>query len=134
MLLTILELWIACDKSAVKLHPLLSDYDTCVLMDLFESLLLPYQSQMKRLARAEDYMEQRRQRLCFPESSIFEDFGSRSCFSVRFFDQSIEHQDLLAEIEDHAERERTKKKLELRQKHQMYQELYALAGQRKCTY
>ncbi|KAL4737892.1 hypothetical protein BDV11DRAFT_171491 [Aspergillus similis] len=134
MLLTILELWIACDKSAVKLHPLLGDYDTCVPMDLFESLLLPYRSQMERLARAEDYMEQRRRRLRFPESSIFHDFGTPSSFSVRFFDQSIGHQHLLAEIKDHAERERTKKKLELRQKHQRYGELYALAGQRECTY
>jgi hypothetical protein len=134
MLLTILELWIACDKSAVKLPLLLGDYSTCVPMDLFKSLLLPYWSQMERLARAEDYMEKRRQRLRFPESSIFQDFGTRSCFSVRFFNQSIEHQDLLAEIKDHAERERTKKKLELRQKHERYRELYALAGQRECTY
>ncbi|KAL4749322.1 hypothetical protein BDW72DRAFT_214126 [Aspergillus terricola var. indicus] len=134
MLLTILELWIACDKSAVELHPLLGDYDTCVPMDLFESLLLPYRSQMERLARAEDYMKQRRQRLRFRESSIFQDFGTQSCFSVRFFDQSIKHQVLLAEIQDHAERERAKKKLELRQKHQRYKELCALADQRECTY
>ncbi|KAL4812455.1 hypothetical protein BDW67DRAFT_193625 [Aspergillus spinulosporus] len=134
MLLTILELWVACDKSAVKLHPLLADYDTCVPMDLFESLLLPYRSQMERLARAEDYMEQRRQRLRFPESCIFQDFGTWSCFSARFFDQSAKHQELLAEIQDHAERERTKKKLELCRKQQRYRELYSLADERECTF
>lgn len=134
MLLTILELWIACDKSAFNIHPLLGDYDNCIPMDMFESLVLPYRSQMERLARAEDYMNQRRQRLRFPKSSIFQDFGTRSCFSVRFFDQSIEHQNLLAEIEDRARSERTQKQLELGQKHQRYRELYALADQLECTY
>ncbi|KAJ9257552.1 hypothetical protein DTO195F2_5534 [Paecilomyces variotii] len=134
MLLTILELWIACDKSAFNIHPLLGDYDNCIPMDMFESLVLPYRSQMERLARAEDYMNQRRQRLRFPESFIFQDFGTRSCFSVRSFDRSIEHQNLLSEIEDLARSERTQKRLELGKKHQRYRELYALADQLECTY
>ncbi|KAL4861979.1 hypothetical protein BDV12DRAFT_207643 [Aspergillus spectabilis] len=134
MLLTILELWIACDKSALNIHPLLGDYDTCIPMDTFESLVLPSRSQMERLARTEDYMNQRQQRLRFPESSIFQDFGTQSCFSVRFFDQSIEHQNLLAEIEDCARSKRTQKQLELRQKHEKYRELYTLAEQLECTY
>ncbi|KAL4994276.1 hypothetical protein BDV10DRAFT_189152 [Aspergillus recurvatus] len=133
MLLTVLELWIACDKSALNIHPLLGDYEAGIPIDLFESLLLPYRSQMERLARAEDYVNQRRQHVRFPKSSIFQDFGTESCFSVRFFDQSIEHQNLLAEIKHSARCERTQKQLELRQKHQRYRELYALADQIQCT-
>ena len=134
MLLIILELWIACDKSAINIHPLLADYDPCVPMGMFESLVLPYRSQMERLARAEDYMNHRQQRICFPESSIFQDFGTRSCFSVRFFDQSTEHQVLLAKIENRAGSERAQKKLELSEKRARYKKLYALVNQMDCTY
>ncbi|KAL4786748.1 hypothetical protein BJX76DRAFT_365241 [Aspergillus varians] len=134
MLLTILELWIACDKSAIKIHPILSGYDCCVPMEVFECVVLPRRSQMKRLARAEKYMHQRQKCLQYPQSCIFQDFGSRSCFSVKYFDQSNEHQNLLAAIEARATQEKNEKRAELYRKHQRYRELIDLADETECTY
>jgi hypothetical protein len=115
MLLTILELWIACDKAAIHHHAMLEDYDVCVPMGKLESLVLPFRSQLERLARAEDYMKQRRKRLRFPASNIFQDSGISSCFSIRFFDQSTEHQAILATIVKCATRDRVAKQDELPQ-------------------
>lgn len=134
MLLTILELWIACDKSATHLHGMLSDYDACIPMDTFQSLLLPFHAQMKRLAGAEDYLRQREQRLVYSGSGIFRDFGTRSCFSVQYFNQSDEHPALRATIEDRASRDRRAKQTELHQKHEKYRQLIDLADQVECTY
>ncbi|KAL3474851.1 hypothetical protein BJX99DRAFT_271463 [Aspergillus californicus] len=134
MLLTILELWIACDKAGIHHHPMLGNYDAHIRMGVFESLVLPYRSQLERLARAEDYMRQRQQRLVNPESNIFQDFGTSSCFSVKYFDQSSEHQTLLATIEDRARRDRAAKRSELHQKQQKYTELMALIDEMQCTY
>lgn len=53
MLLTILEMWIASDKSATHIHGIIGDYDACIPMETFQSFLLSLRSQMERLARAE---------------------------------------------------------------------------------
>ena len=134
MLLTILELWIACDKAAIHTHPMLRDYSACIPMDLFESLVLPHKSQMKRLAQAESYMQQRQRGVRYPETSIFQSFGTKYCFPVRYFDESEKHKALLATIEEKARRERTAKKTELRQKHDKYKKLAALIDGMECTY
>lgn len=130
MLLTILELWIACDRSATHIHGILSDYDACVPEGTFQSLLLPFKSQMERLARAESYLHQRRRHLKYPGPGVFKDFGTQSCFSVRYFDQSADHQRLKAKIELKASSERRDKQDELRQKHQRYTELMNSAAAR----
>ncbi|GAA93193.1 similar to An08g12160 [Aspergillus luchuensis IFO 4308] len=134
MLLTILELWIACDKSAVHIHPLLRQYKTCIPIHLFQSLLLPRQSQLTRLAHAERYMRQRHQGVQYRGSKILTDFGTPSSFSVRYFKQSAEHQRLLATIEQRAESEKADKVVELHRKHEQYRELCARRDEIECTY
>lgn len=134
MYLTLFEIWIACDKSAIQIHPLLANYDPCIPTDVVESFVLPHRSQMERLPRVEEYMHQRLQSVRFPESSILEDFGTRSCFSVRYFDQSREHQHLRYRIEEHASSQRKKKELELEQQHNRYRELYAFVDRNPCEY
>ncbi|BCS24968.1 uncharacterized protein APUU_41412A [Aspergillus puulaauensis] len=134
MFLTILELWIACDKAAIHAHPMLCDYNSCIPMDIFESLVLPHKSQMKRLAHAENYMQQRQRRVRYAGTSIFQDFGTKYCFSVRYFAQSEKHRALLATIEEEASRERAAKQTELRQKHKKYKELTTKIDGTECTY
>ncbi|KAJ6005943.1 hypothetical protein N7451_003887 [Penicillium sp. IBT 35674x] len=134
MLLTTLELWIACDKSAIHLHETLIEYDVYIPIDCFQSLLLPFKSQMVRLACAEEYLSQRHVRLRYRGSNIFHDFGTSHCFSVRYFERSYEHQQLLAAIEAHATQERAKKKVELQEKQQRYRELMKLASETACQY
>ncbi|KAL5118323.1 hypothetical protein ACEQ8H_003833 [Pleosporales sp. CAS-2024a] len=88
MYLTLLELWIACDKVACSLYPLLSEYDPeLVLMEL-QCLILPLKSQMERLHGVEQYIEHRRKVAVKGNPSVFEHFGSPSTFAVRYFDQS----------------------------------------------
>jgi len=134
MLLTILELWIACDRSATCIHGILSDYDACIPEGMFQSLLLPFRSQMERLARAERRLRERRQFLKYPGYGIFRDFGTKTCFSVRYFDQSADHHRLKAKIEAKANSERRDKQNELFQKHQRYTDLMNSAAQIDCDY
>ncbi|KAJ9492030.1 hypothetical protein VN97_g1201 [Penicillium thymicola] len=134
MLLTLLELWIACDRSAIRSHAQLKDYDPCIPMGCFNSLLLPFKSQMMRLAQAEEYLNQRQSQFRHPGSGIFHDFGTLSCFSVRYFDQSDEHQQLLRTIEEQARDARNQKLDELREKQARYTRLMALASETVCQY
>ncbi|KAL4963332.1 uncharacterized protein BDV14DRAFT_201959 [Aspergillus stella-maris] len=134
MHLTILELWIACDKSAVRRYPDLANYGTCIPTGVFESLVLPMKSQLERLGRAELYLTNRQRRVLYPQSCIFLDFGTPSCFAVKYFDQSHEHQELLTRIEDRARQEKEAKQAELRQKRQKYDDLMAIVNSTECTY
>ncbi|KAL2816576.1 hypothetical protein BDW59DRAFT_166300 [Aspergillus cavernicola] len=134
MLLTILELWIACDKSAVNAHRILSDYDPCIPISMFQSLLLPFQSQMERLARAEEYLNDRNRRVKHEGPGVFRDFGTTSCFSVSFFDGSDTHQKLYDAIEECAARKRQEKCSELCRMHERYRELYRRVDSMECTY
>ncbi|OJK01293.1 hypothetical protein ASPACDRAFT_51200 [Aspergillus aculeatus ATCC 16872] len=134
MLLTVLELWIACDKSAVHIHPLLRQYHTCIPIHLFQSLLLSRLSQLTRLAQAELYMCQRHQDLQYPDSNVLTDFGTSSSFSVRYFDNSAEHQRLLDTIEQRAGSEKAAKVVELHRKHQQYRDYCARRDEISCTF
>ncbi|KAF2622185.1 hypothetical protein BU25DRAFT_403259 [Macroventuria anomochaeta] len=55
MYLTILEIWVACDKSACSLFALLSTYDPEVRLVELQCLTLPLRSQMQRLRAVELY-------------------------------------------------------------------------------
>ncbi|KAJ5260588.1 hypothetical protein N7478_012193 [Penicillium angulare] len=134
MILTLLELWVACDKSAICSHPLLAEYDPCIPMDCFQSLLLPLKSQMERLAAIEEYLEHRQAELLYRGSGVFHDFGTSSCFSVRYFDRSPEHQQLLTTIENHASEERSQKMAELQQKQNQYRSLMDLFNHGTCEF
>ncbi|KAJ5556707.1 hypothetical protein N7494_000622 [Penicillium frequentans] len=63
MLLTLLELWIACDKSACHFHSFLDEYEAHIPIGCFQSLLLPFQSQMERLGLAEGYLRRREEKV-----------------------------------------------------------------------
>ncbi|KAL5332674.1 hypothetical protein BJX70DRAFT_404369 [Aspergillus crustosus] len=134
MHLTILELWIALDKAAIHHHPLIGSYDSHLPMSVYESLVLPYRSQLERLTRAEAYMRLRQDRVQYPGSNIFQDFGTRSAFSVKYFDQSVEHQTLLGKIEKKAGSERDAKTTELTLKQKSYRDLITSADQTSCEY
>jgi hypothetical protein len=134
MLLTVLELWIACDESATHICELLKDYDPGIPQELLQSLALPFKCQMERLLRTEDYLNRRRARATSGASCIFRDFGLQTCFSVRYFHQSPEHQNLLEEIESRATQLRNEKCNELRQKKEEYKSLMQLHDHNECEY
>jgi hypothetical protein len=108
MLLTIFELWIASDECATQTCEILRDYAPGILKELFESLVLPFGSQMERLLRVERYLKCRNGTAKFPASHIFHDFGGQTSFSVRYYSQSPEHQNLMKEIVRQATEARNK--------------------------
>ncbi|EXJ68848.1 uncharacterized protein A1O5_07780 [Cladophialophora psammophila CBS 110553] len=134
MLLTILELWIACDKSAISACEFLRDYDPGIPLGLLQSLLLPLACQMERVLHVERYLEQRQVHAVHPSPSIFRDYGLQNCFSVRYFSQSPEHRTLLRDIECEATQAKQEKLREFSQKKEEYRSLMRRVDQSECEY
>ncbi|CZS92555.1 uncharacterized protein RAG0_03169 [Rhynchosporium agropyri] len=59
MVLTVIDLWIACDKIACRLYPLLIQYDHEMDSRFFWSLLLSLKSHLSRISNAESYLQSR---------------------------------------------------------------------------
>ncbi|KAI1660392.1 hypothetical protein F4813DRAFT_292940 [Daldinia decipiens] len=122
MILTILDLWVASDKSAIRNCKLLDMYEPGIPSNLLENLNLPTKSQMIRLRDIEKYLVDRRSQARFPYEAI-NDFGSSNCFSVQFFNQSIKHKTLRASIINKASQDRKAKREEFQQKKDEYDRL-----------
>ncbi|KAL8366469.1 hypothetical protein RB595_004986 [Gaeumannomyces hyphopodioides] len=105
--LTMLELWVTVDSSAVKLVPLLRQYDPGFRSGLFDGLVLPKGEQLRRLARVEDYLEQRRAGAGSngPTWRFHDGDGSwsRTCFAVCYYDSSSSHQQLYRILKEAAD-------------------------------
>ncbi|KAJ9225449.1 hypothetical protein DTO169C6_2182 [Paecilomyces variotii] len=123
MLLTILELWVSCDQNVLRIDETMSDYDIGIPTELFQCFVLRSKSQMERLHRIECYIDSRRKKARFPVSVALGGFGHRNSFCVRYFNRSAEHQELLARIESQATDIRNRKRKELHDKKQQYEDL-----------
>lgn len=134
MLLTCLELWVACDTSATQQHPLMLDYDPEVPLPLLQSLNLPLKAQMERLSRVEDYLRQRKTRAGSDYPSLFSNFGGANSFAVRYFETSKQHQALHGKVEKWARDKRQQKKTELSEKKQEYSQMMNLHTTSMCEY
>lgn len=134
MILTLLELWVACDKCAVAHLPMLAEYDPGFPLGHLRVLILPMRDHMVRLRAVEEYLEARMrngQKYGGP-GSIFKDFGVPSSFSVRFFAQSSKHLAIRQAIEERAADRAEKKKEELAQLKQEYNEHQRMAEKLTC--
>ncbi|KAF2477189.1 uncharacterized protein BDR25DRAFT_371170 [Lindgomyces ingoldianus] len=134
MLLTILEMWVSCDKTACRHHSLLSDYDPEVPHQLLQSLVLPFKEQMERLSRIETYVQARHNAAIPRYPSIYSSFGDRKSFPVRYFETSTDHQYLLKQIESQANLEREEKIHEFLRLKAEYKRLMALSNRLDCEY
>ncbi|KAK4574981.1 hypothetical protein LTR86_000831 [Recurvomyces mirabilis] len=122
MLLTIFELWVACDELATRECPLLSEYDPGIPSCQLQNLLLPSLSQMKRLAKVEEYLEKRGIQATKTQDRLFSTKGSDS-FACRYSGNSPEHRTLLLQIEQDATTARQQKRLELQRLQAEYRRL-----------
>ncbi|RYC63348.1 hypothetical protein CHU98_g2852 [Xylaria longipes] len=120
MLLTILRLWVALDRSAISRCDLLADYAPNLPVEMLQKLILPEKWQMERLHSIEQYLNRRSSRAKFSSSYVFRFFGHEDCFAVRYFNQSKKHQKMLSDIELHAHDSKNKKFMELNQKRTEY--------------
>ncbi|XP_044715116.1 putative very large low complexity protein [Hirsutella rhossiliensis] len=134
MYLTIMELWVAADKSACRRIPLMTDYDPEVPYRLLQSLILSSKDEMERLHLVEEYLEGRRAGARFSSPSIYSSFGHERSFPVRFFESSQEHQNLRQKIEAKAHQDREKKLTEFRNLQRLHQTVTSRINNATCTY
>jgi hypothetical protein len=135
MYLTVAEIWVASDKCACHLHPLLLEYDPDINVNLLQCLSLPFKDQLDRLAKVEDHVRGRQSiaKQKAPNApSLFSNFGHPSSFAVKFFDTSAAHQTLRFYIEHQAAVKREQKCQELAEKQQEYRELLARSDRLSC--
>lgn len=135
MLLTLLEIWIAMDKTAVTQIPLMRQYSADVPTELYKGILLSHIQDMGRLHEAEEYLLKREVGAKKENNpSIFSSFGTKDCFSSQYFDQSPSHQTLLRDIKKTARRERKEKLSELHTLQNEYHDLMKRYDQSSCKY
>lgn len=135
MLLTLLEIWIAMDKSALKHIPLMRKYSPHIPIELLKGLLLAHEQDMDRLYQAEEYLLHREataEERNMP--SIFSSFGTRDCFSCQYFDESTSLLEVLCNIKETAEREKQLKKEELHRLQNEYNDWMSLYERSSCEY
>ncbi|KAI5359080.1 hypothetical protein Slin15195_G067110 [Septoria linicola] len=137
MMLMVLELWVALDKCALRVCPLLAKYDHFIPIDILQNLLLPFRDQMARLAEVEDYLVDRQKHVEFTAiSSVFGEPRDKNCFAVQYFDnaEASDMQDMLEEYEKFGEECKQEKLAELRKAIQLYEEKKRKASELEHTY
>ena len=134
MLLTIFELWVACDKGVVLLMPLLLKYKPGLEYSILQNLLLPCKDQLNRLALLEKYLRERSSNASHPYTKLFLEVDTPECFPVRYFDSCKEQQDTLQNIVDRANRERAEKLQEFHEKQEEYSTLMDRYSRSQCDY
>ncbi|VDB86671.1 unnamed protein product [Peniophora sp. CBMAI 1063] len=132
--LTLLALWRALDRVAIKEHPLLKSFRPEIPEDLLEPLVLRDQSNVQLARDIEVYIRGRYTRASAGAISLFETSSQRSSFALRTFHERQELQRLKSEIEDRATRERQQKRQELRRLNDTYRDLKRQSAALDCTY
>lgn len=132
--LTIMDLWVACDESACAVLPLLKQYQPEVPSLPLQSLVLTTKAQMLRLDRIERYISQRRRSASVNHPSVFAAFGDKLSFGVRYYAQSTVHQELHRRIEQDAQRARQNKITEFQQKKARHEDLVQQARDLDCQF
>lgn len=125
MVLTMFELWVACDTAALRQCPWLREYDPGIPIDALQNLLLPFLDQMKRLHVVEDHIERRR-RGSRKKTDLLFSTDSNESFANQYFDNSNTHQALMSNIENSAENARQAKRNEFKRVRDEYNRLDAL--------
>ncbi|KAM3439274.1 hypothetical protein MY4824_002803 [Beauveria thailandica] len=96
MYLTLLELWIASDMSAVARNPSLREYTPLGVEGIcWEALILQRKCDLSRLSRAEEYLRCR----SVEKMSMIANYGTADCFASRFAHASAPHMALRATID-----------------------------------
>lgn len=132
MYLTIAELWVALDRCACHIHPLLKEYNPEVDLSPLRDLSLPLRSQMERLSKVETYLKSRKDKATKDLPSLFHNFGHYRSFAVRFFDRSPNHKKLHSEIMKQAAIDRQTKEEEYDELIEKYKSLMAQSNALEC--
>ena len=131
MLLVIFELWMAIDTIATTIHPLLLDYPHDIPLNLFSPLLLSKKAELERLSDVERHLNLRNSSLAVSNPSLLTDPCPQS-FAVKFYDESMQLQELRRKVEEECLQERYAKSEEWKIKRQQYDTLIEQAGRMTC--
>ncbi|KAF5580557.1 hypothetical protein FPANT_9293 [Fusarium pseudoanthophilum] len=112
MLLTVGEIWVAIHKMAAHYNPLLLEYRNEIPRELFGDLLLHSKTDMERLYRLEEYLDDTSGKL---KLSALLSYGQRLSFAVEYFRQCPKLQEKKEQIERSAQRDRDKKLKQFRE-------------------
>ncbi|KAI0468184.1 hypothetical protein F4859DRAFT_517375 [Xylaria cf. heliscus] len=134
MLLTIMQLWVALDKSAINCCNLLAEYAPNFPAALLQKLILAERCQMERLQSIEEYLKRRHSRAGISSDYVFHSYGNKDCFAVRYFNQSEEQKRLRSDIERRAKLSKDEKIAELDQKRNKYREHSTAYYKLECDY
>ncbi|KAM0708220.1 hypothetical protein Q7P35_004870 [Cladosporium inversicolor] len=134
IILTLLDIWVACDKIAVNTCAMLADYAPEIPMDMLQNLLLPYPFQMERLHKLEVYLTGRSQASRSDLAGLQFSTNNPNSFAVRYYGQSPSHQRLKRIIEQDAQVANNNKRSEYQTKKSEYDRLDALYDSTDCGY
>lgn len=110
MHLTVLEIWIAIDRAAIHATPSIAQYRPEIPVNVYQGLVLGCHDEMKRLAAAERYLNNRHTNKS--RYSILRNFGHKDSFQVSYVDDSPPHLQLLDKITRDAHIRRQEKETE----------------------
>ena len=130
--LTILELWVFIDRMVIDWMPKLKEYSPEIPVKVLEPLLLPYRSQLERLAQVESYLGHR-QHEGNGKSAIFYDTKDRESFASWFADQSASLQATLHQMELEADQKTRQKEVEMEAMNTKYSALKQEIDAAACT-
>ncbi|KAF8260777.1 hypothetical protein EI94DRAFT_1747592, partial [Lactarius quietus] len=113
MILTILDLWKALDILAHRRCPLMKSYSPEIPRDFLHPLLLHRSGSLRRTELIEKYIVQRHEEAS-NATPIFSDGATESSFALQYYRDSLELQEIHADINQRASEEREEKRKELR--------------------
>ncbi|KAF8429094.1 hypothetical protein EV426DRAFT_672940, partial [Tirmania nivea] len=137
--LTLMEMWKAMDMLVISCYPLLAEYSPYFFTDGFlNPLLLVEPHQRERLLEFEEYLKNRKVKseksVSGPMDNMFSRRPTSKSFSVRYFDQNPEYQQLRLHIIAAAEKKKTAKRIELNYKMAEQEQLKETAQSMECEY
>lgn len=134
MILTLFELWVACDKATVKNCQMLSEYSPNVPLDALQSPPLPHVSQMGRCLKLETYLQGRASDSCSELDGLLYKIDNVNSFAARYFHTSQSHKELRQSIESAAQKAREAKEAEFHAKQADYERLDLWYEQAECVH
>ncbi|KAL8690761.1 MAG: hypothetical protein Q9218_003865 [Villophora microphyllina] len=133
MVLILMEVWVALDSLVLRRHPLLADYKPGFPTSLMHALKVAKLSDMHRLSKIEEHLERRQEHATYHLSNVLGD-ATKTCFAVRYLDQSEEMQTLFSEIWQANESSKEGKKLDLDIQSRHHENLLRQASETACLF
>ncbi|KEP46478.1 putative large low complexity protein [Rhizoctonia solani 123E] len=132
MALTVMELWMALDRSVTTLYPLILEYSPEIPKGYLEPLLLASSQDIERANTIEQYLARRHTSAEPSRPSVFSSRTSKNAFSIQYFRQSLSLQKLKQTIEQQATQRRNEKIKEMNRLNQEYNRLVDKAKSSVC--